>query len=98
MNRYAPPPNVPHTVSRLYFEHDIPVVGRRKLLGQTLAHELLKAAQAQGIEQALAFNVTAGYLRGDALHHGHHEYMPVKHPPYMESINKCGAMGLSGHR
>lgn len=75
---------------RLYFEHGTPVAGRtgwRKLLGQTLAHELLKAAQAQGIEQALAFNVTAGYLRGDALHHSHHEQMPVKHPQCVELVD-----------
>jgi PII-like signaling protein len=90
MNHTFCPPNTPYTVLRLYFEHGTPVAGRtgwRKLLGQSLAHELLKAAKAQGIEQAIAFNVTAGYLRGDALHHGHHEHMPLKHPQCVELLD-----------
>jgi PII-like signaling protein len=90
MKRPTPPPHTPYTVLRLYFEHGTHVAGRqgwRKLLGQPLAHELLKAAKALGIEQALSFNVTAGYLRGDALHHGHHEHMPVKHPQCVELID-----------
>ncbi|NVO33514.1 DUF190 domain-containing protein, partial [Hymenobacter lapidiphilus] len=71
-------------------QHGTPVAGRqgwRKLLGQTLAHELLKAAKALHIEQAIAFNVTAGYLRGDALHHGHVEHMDLKHPQCVELID-----------
>lgn len=93
MNQLTAHLPTPYTVLRLYFEHGTPVAGRtgwRKLLGQTLAHELLKAAKAQGIGQALAFNVTAGYLRGDALHHGHHEYLPVKYPQYVELRDSPG--------
>lgn len=90
MKRHVPQPNTPYTVLRLYFEHGTQVAGRqgwRKLLGQPLAHELLKAAKALNIEQAIAFNVTAGYLRGDALHHGHHEHMAVQHPQCVELID-----------
>ncbi len=90
MKRHHPQPNAPYTVLRLYFPHGAHVAGRqgwRRLLGQPLAHELLKAAKALDIEQAIAFNVTAGYLRGDALHHGQVEHIALKHPQCVELID-----------
>ena len=90
MKRHLPQPHVSYTVLRLYFQHGAPVSGRqgwRRLLGRPLAHELLKAAKAQGIEQAIAFNVTAGYLAGDALHNSHHEHMPLQHPQCVELVD-----------
>ncbi|MDJ0367197.1 DUF190 domain-containing protein [Hymenobacter sp. H14-R3] len=90
MKRYISQPNVPYTVLRLYFEHGTPVAGQqgwRNFLAPPLAHQLLKAAKLLHIQQAIAFNVTAGYLRGDALHHGHHEHPPVQHPQCVELID-----------
>ena len=90
MKRHIPQPDTPYTVLRLYFQHGTPVAGRqgwRRLLGKSLAHELLRAAKALNIEQAIAFNVTAGYLRGDVLHHGQAEHIAPKHPQCVELID-----------
>jgi hypothetical protein len=43
---------------------------------------LPRATKAQGIEQAIVLNVTASYLRGDALDHGYHE-----HPQCVELVD-----------
>jgi len=78
------------TVLRLYFHHGAKLHGRtrwRKLTAPHLHWYLPRLAKEFGIQQVVLHRVHMGYLRGDDLHHDHHEVTPHRLPQCLELID-----------
>jgi H+/Cl- antiporter ClcA/PII-like signaling protein len=78
------------TALRLYFHHGAKLHGRthwRKLTAPHLHWHLPRLAKEFGIQQAVLHRVHMGYLKGDDLHHDHHEVTPHRLPQCLELID-----------
>jgi H+/Cl- antiporter ClcA/PII-like signaling protein len=80
----------PVTALRLYFHHGAKVHGKTRwhhLTAPQLHWHLPRLAKDFGIEQVVLHRVHMGYLRGDDLHHDHHEVTPHRLPQCLELID-----------
>lgn len=81
----------PLTILRLYFHHGAKVQGKtrwRRLTAPDLHWHLPRLAKEFGIQQAVLHRVHTGYLKGDDLHHDHHEVTPHRLPQCLELIDQ----------
>ena len=72
---------------RIYFEYGQKIKGlswSQKLFNSDFATEVIKRAQASGIEQALHFNVSKGYLKNEKVSWENTDIKPLKHPHMVE--------------
>lgn len=79
------------TTLRLYFHHGAKVHGKtrwHKLTAPLLHWHLPRLAKEFGIQQAVLHRVHIGYLKGDDLHHDHHEVTPHRLPQCLELIDQ----------
>lgn len=57
------------------------------LSAPALAHHLLSVAKKADIMQAMLHNVSAGYLPGQRMSHGHPELSGMRHPQCLELLD-----------
>lgn len=79
------------TVLRLYFHSGSRVPKKtfwQKLTAPSLTYYLADRAKDFGIEQVIVHRVSVGFLKGDALHHDHHEFPHHKLPQCLELIDR----------
>lgn len=78
------------TALRLYFQQGArakPAAFWHHLTAPALSQRLLSAAKRAGIQQALLYNVHAGYLPGHKMSRYHIESAPTHHPLSIELID-----------
>lgn len=78
------------TALRLYFAQGARAQLTRfwhHLSAPALSHRLLTAAKRNGIQQALLYQVHAGFLPGQQLSHHHFESAPARHPLCIELVD-----------
>ncbi len=79
------------TVLRLYFHSGVRVPKKtfwQKLTAPSLTYYLAARAKDFGIEQVVVHGVSVGFLKGDPLHHDHHEFPHHKLPQCLELIDQ----------
>ncbi|WP_315874784.1 DUF190 domain-containing protein [Thermocoleostomius sinensis] len=79
------------TALRLYFHHGARLYGKtrwRRLTSPHLHWHLPRLAKEFGIQQVVLHRVHMGYLKGDELHHNHHEVTPHRLPQCLELIDQ----------
>jgi len=78
------------TILRIYVAFHQSFPGNRfwhRYFGRSLGGELLRAAQRQGIHQAILFHARVGYLEKETISHHFAESTPAKHPLCLELID-----------
>lgn len=78
------------TALRIYFAHGLRAKGGsffRRLFAPSVASTVLRAAQKENIAQAVAYGISAGYLRGEQPSIDHHEITPARHPQCIELLD-----------
>ncbi|MBF2076236.1 MAG: DUF190 domain-containing protein [Synechococcales cyanobacterium C42_A2020_086] len=79
------------TALRLYFNHGARLYSKtrwRRLTSPHLHWHLPRLAKEFGIQQVVLHRVHMGYLKGDELHHNHHEVTPHHLPQRLELIGQ----------
>lgn len=78
------------TALRLYFPANSRATATRfwhRLSAPALAQHLLAVARRAGIQQALLYPVSSGYLPGERLTHHHLEGQAMRHPQCLELLD-----------